>query len=137
MGNNWAGRDLPEPYPNLSALFNPSPKMQGPTIITTGHHVLERERCMCPRFGDSYYRTEKADVIKNDVAFYKIKKAADKELDTLDLAGCSFNFLPDELGIVNVFTTTLVDLNLARNNLFGSDSAFSVLKNLTSLKRLR
>jgi len=92
---------------------------------------------MCPRFGDAYYRTEKADNIKCDVAFYKIKKAADNGIDTLDLAGCSFNFLPDELGMVTVFTSTLVDLNLARNNLFGSDSAFSILKNLSNLKRLR
>lgn len=69
---------------------------------------------MCPRFGDAYYRTEKADVIKSDVAFYRIKKVADKKLDTLDLAGCSFHFIPDELGQVPSFTTDLVDLNLAR-----------------------
>lgn len=48
----------------------------------------------------------------------------------------SYAFVPDSLSQVPSLSTTLVDLNLARNQLFNSDSAFSVLKNLLNLKRL-
>jgi hypothetical protein len=45
---------------------------------------------MCPRFGDAYARTERADIVKDEVAFYRIKKAVDKKLDCIDLAGCRY-----------------------------------------------
>jgi len=91
---------------------------------------------MCPRFGDAYTRTEKADEIKNEVAFYRIKKCVTKKLDTLDLSGCSIPFVFDELRQVPSLAMTIVDLNLARNQLFNSDSVFVVLQALQNLKRL-
>jgi Leucine-rich repeat (LRR) protein len=91
---------------------------------------------MCPRFGDAYNRTEKADNIKSDVANYRIQKVAQKNIDTLDLSGCSFAFLPDELRQLPAVVNNLVDLNLARNQLFNTDAVFMVLKSLKNLKRL-
>ena len=113
-----------------------SPLQKGPEIVTTGRILLERQRAMCPRLGDAYARTERAAIVKEEVAFYRIKKAVDKGLDTVDLAGCSFPFVPDELRQVPSLAATLVDLNLARNQLFSTDAAFAVLKNLVNLKRL-
>jgi hypothetical protein len=37
---------------------------KGPELITTRAIVRERERCMCPRLGDSYTRLAKADEIR-------------------------------------------------------------------------
>ena len=69
-------------------LKKPLLSQKGPEILTTGRILLERERAMCPRFGDAYARTERADIVKDEVAFYRIKKAVDKKLDCIDLAGC-------------------------------------------------
>jgi len=64
----------------------------GPEIVTTGLILKERARCLCPRFGDAYYRTEKADLIKNDVAFYRINKVASKGLVSAEQGGKDANF---------------------------------------------
>ena len=91
---------------------------------------------MCPRLGDSYARTERATIVKEEVALHRIKKAVEKNLDTIDLAGCNFAFVPIELQQIPSLVSSLVDLNLARNQMFSTEGTFSVLKNLVNLKRL-
>ena len=102
-------------------------------VLTTGRILRERARCMCPRFGDAYTRTEKADEIKNEVAFYRIKKCVTKKLDTLDLSGCSIPFVFDELRQVPSLAMTIVDLNLARNQLFNTNNAIWAIDSLESM----
>lgn len=91
---------------------------------------------MCPRLGDAFALQTHVDGIKAEVAQYRIRKAAEKHLDTLDLAGCNFSFLPEDLAASKEVRERIVDLNLARNQLFNSDSVFLVLQRLENLRRL-
>lgn len=105
-------------------------KKKGPapeTVVTTRKIIRERERCMCPRLGDAAVRLERAEAILMDCVEFKIRRAAERE--TLDLSRSHLAYVP-------AVPHQLVELDLSRNQLFGSDHVFAVLEPLSSLRRL-
>ena len=96
----------------------------GPEVVTTRTIIRERERCMCPRLGDAAVRSERADAIRLECVFFKIRRAVVQGKETLDLSRSNLGFVPEELRTVPELRK-LTELDLSRNQLFGSDHVFS------------
>ena len=79
----------------------------------------------CPRIGDAFSRTDYVDEILEDVAERILFKASVNKSNYMNLAGMRINHLPDLLNFAPNLKT-LVDINLAKNNLFNSDNVFEV-----------
>ena len=79
----------------------------------------------CPRIGDAFSRTDCVDEILQDVAESILLKASVNKSNFMNLAGMRISHLPDLLNF-GPNLKTLVDINLAKNNLFNSDKVFEV-----------
>ncbi|CAM9367183.1 unnamed protein product [Choristocarpus tenellus] len=49
-------------------------KVPEKAIVTTRYIETERARCMCPRLGDAYARSEFAQDLRIDVVFHRLRK---------------------------------------------------------------
>ncbi|KAH8072454.1 hypothetical protein JL721_3730 [Aureococcus anophagefferens] len=107
----------------------------GPEVVTTRTIIRERERCMCPRLGDAAVRSERADAIRLECVFFKIRRAVVQGKETLDLSRSNLGFVPEELRTVPELRK-LTELDLSRNQLFGSDHVFSMIEELNVLRKL-
>ncbi|CAM9471754.1 unnamed protein product, partial [Hapterophycus canaliculatus] len=104
-------------------------------VVTTRFIEAERLRCMCPRLGDAYARSEAVLDARADVVFSRLRKVVRFGLETLDASGGRLGFLPEEIR-ERPEMACLTDLNLSRNQLFNSDHVFGVLVCLKNLKKL-
>lgn len=43
-------------------------------VVTTRYIEAERLRCMCPRLGDAYARSETVGEVRADVVFHRLRK---------------------------------------------------------------
>ncbi|CAM9338028.1 unnamed protein product, partial [Ectocarpus sp. 12 AP-2014] len=104
-------------------------------VVTTRFIEAERLRCMCPRLGDAYARSEAVLDVRADVVFSRLRKVVQYGLETLDASGGRLGFLPEEIR-ERPEMACLTNLNLSRNQLFNSDHVFGILLGLKNLKKL-
>lgn len=50
-------------------------------ILTTRYVEEERLRCMCPRLGDAYLRSETVRELRADVVFHRLRKVRQGQKD--------------------------------------------------------
>ena len=106
-------------------------------IETTRQIVRERERCMCPRLGDATVRHQRAEKILRDCVQYKITRFATKETTVLDLSRANLPFIPKEMtDLDTVARKRLEEVDLSRNQLFGSEHVFTSLGQCDHLTKL-
>lgn len=105
-------------------------------VVTTRYIIRERERCMCPRLGDGSVRTDRADAVRLECVLFKLRRAILQKRTSLDLSHSKLGFVPEDLKLSAPELHNLVELDLSRNQLFGSDHVFSSIAELGSLRQL-
>ncbi len=110
-------------------------KNTGPEPVTTPAIIEARTRMLCPRMGDVFNVSMKVENILEDVCNRVIEKAIEKEHDTVNLTALKLSQAPNFTLLADQMRG-IVEINLAKNNLFNSDMVFSALSSLPHLLRL-
>jgi len=110
-------------------------KETGPEPTTTSIIINQREKMLCPRLGDYYTVQVNVETILQDVADKLIKKVAEKKSPLLSLCNMKLNKFPILFNYADDLSSVL-ELNLSKNNLYDQDQLFSALKYMHTLKKL-
>lgn len=98
----------------------------GPAIITTNIIRRQRDRLSCPEISNAFTGIDYMHDMHEDVSERIALRTSVLKSDAINLSSMKIYRLPDLISFSSVLKT-LVDINLARNNLFDTDNVFEVI----------
>ena len=106
--------------------------LAGPAIITTSSIRRQRERLSCPDITNAFTGIDYTHDMHEDVSERIFLRASVLKADALTLSSMKIYRLPDLTSFSSALKT-LVDINLAKNNLFDTDNVFEVIHSFSIL----